>query len=87
MQRITRKDLDYKAQYLNRLTGSPQEHEAGSFYIYGAYGGYCLRRVAAGGGSNDVLGVGFVTPRYLHDCMNSYAKGLELGLEMNGEEK
>ena len=83
MQRITRKNLDYKAEYLNRLTGGAQDAQgAGHYYIYQAYGGSSLRRTAlSGGGSEDVLGVGSVPARYLYDCINSYTKGLELGLK------
>ncbi len=68
MQRTTRKHLEAKAQYLNRLTGSPQERGMGHFYIYGAYGGYALRRIVHGdGASEDVLGLGFKTPSALYE--------------------
>ena len=85
--RITRAHLDAKAATLNSMTKSPAEPYStvngkavankGNYHISGAYGGYCLHRMATeGGGVNDVFSIGHVPARELAGLMSAYMAGL-----------
>ena len=93
MQRITDKQLDQLATYLNELTGSPLEYStrtpqpdgttkfkanAGHYHISHAYGGVCLHRVCnEGGGISTPLIHGHVPKRELYNAMQAFIKGLD----------
>ena len=88
MQRITDKQLDNLAQWLNELTGSPTEPYSrgedgklraniGNYHISHAYGGVCLHRmVNDGGGVNTPLVYGHVPKRELFNAMHAFIKGI-----------
>lgn len=93
MQRITDKQLDQLATYLNELTGSPLEYStrtpqpdgttkfkanAGHYHISHAYGGVCLHRVVnEGGGVNTPVVHGHVPKRELFNLIHAFIKGLD----------
>ena len=85
--RITRAFLDAKARTLNGMTKSPVEPyrtvdgkavaNVGNYHVSGAYGGYCLHRMATeGGGVNDVFNCGHISARQLAALMSAYTAGL-----------
>jgi hypothetical protein len=85
--RITRAFLDAKTATLNGMTKSPAEpsrmvdgkrvSNIGHYHISGAYGGYCLHRMATeGGGVNDVFLCGHIPARELAGLMSAYMAGL-----------
>jgi hypothetical protein len=85
--RITRSFLDAKAATINSMTKSPAESSRmvngkycaniGNYHISGAYGGYCLHRMATeGGGVSDVFSCGHVPARELAAIMSAYTAGL-----------
>jgi hypothetical protein len=89
MERITDRHLQAAVDRLNRITKSPMttwtEHlglpytaNAGNYHIDNAYGGVQLCRVCEGGGTNNVLGCGFITKRNLYELIHAYIKGWEL---------
>jgi hypothetical protein len=86
MQRITDKQLDNLATWLNELTGSPTEYRnketgkinVGHFTISHAYGGVCLHRICnEGGGCSTPLSGGHIPKRDLFNEMHAFIKGLE----------
>jgi hypothetical protein len=88
MERITDKQLDNLATWLNELTGSPLESSSrdeagkfmsniGNYHISHAYGGVCLHRIVnEGGGITCPIIGGHVTKRELFNLMHAYIKGL-----------
>ena len=85
--RITRKHLDAKAATINSMTYSPAEPyrtvegkavaNKGNYHISGAYGGYCLHRMATeSGGVSDVFSCGHGPARELAGLMSAYTAGL-----------
>jgi hypothetical protein len=85
--RITIKHLDAKVATINSMTKSPSEPyrtvngkavaNKGNYHISGAYGGYCLHRMATeGGGAHDVFNIGHVSARELAGLMSAYMAGL-----------
>jgi hypothetical protein len=85
--RITRAHLDAKAATLNNMTKSPADPSSmvngkyranvGNYHISGAYGGYCLHRMATeGGGVSDVFDCGHITAKQLAALMSAYMSGL-----------
>lgn len=85
--RITRAFLDAKANTINSMTKSPLEPSrmvdgkycanVGNYHISGAYGGYCLHRMASeGGGVSDVFNCGHIPARELAGLMSAYTAGL-----------
>jgi hypothetical protein len=85
--RITRAHLDAKCATINSLAKSPLEPSrmvdgkyvanVGNYHISGAYGGYCLHRMATeGGGVRDVFSCGHVPARELAGLMSAYMAGL-----------
>jgi hypothetical protein len=85
--RITRAFLDAKARTINSMTKSPLEPSrmvdgkycanVGNYHISGAYGGYCLHRMATeGGGAHDVFSCGHIPARELAGLMSAYTAGL-----------
>ncbi len=85
--RITRSFLEAKARTINSMTKSPSEPyltvdgkavpNKGNYHISGAYGGYCLHRMAnEGGGVNDVFNSGHMPARELAALMSAYTAGL-----------
>jgi hypothetical protein len=85
--RITRSFLEAKAATINRMTNSPLESSriidgkyranVGNYHISGAYGGYCLHRMATeGGGVNDVFNSGHMPARDLAALISAYTAGL-----------
>lgn len=88
MSRITRKQLEARAAWINKLTGSPLESSTridgryvanvGNFHISGAYGGYCLHRmVNESGGVTTPLISYHVPARELWEQMGAFIAGLE----------
>ena len=89
MERITRKQLETAVDTLNEMTGSPLEPytnrgdkwvaNVGNFHISGAYGGFCLHRMAnEGGGVHDVFYCGHVPARELFGLIRAYRQGIQL---------
>ena len=88
MQRITNKQLDNLATWINELTNSPitpyrrDENDrlvanVGNYHIYHAYGGVELHRMAnEAGGIRVVINSGCTTKRDLYNLMHAYIKGL-----------
>ena len=85
--RITRANLDARAAMLNSMTKSPAESysktgdkltaNVGNYHISGAYGGYCLHRMAnESGGVHDVFNCGHIPARELSALMSAYTAGL-----------
>jgi hypothetical protein len=93
MQRITDKQLDNLAKWLNELTGSPLEPysrdeggrfraNVGNYHISHAYGGVCLHRmVNEGGGVDTPLVYGHVPKRELFNAMHAFIKGMNTAKE------
>ena len=88
MERITDKQLDNLATWLNELTDSPKEYSyrdqdgkfrsnVGNYHISHAYGGVCLHRIVnEGGGVTCPIIGGHVPKRELLHLMHAYIKGL-----------
>lgn len=85
--RITRSFLEAKARTINSMRGAPVEPSrmvdgkwtanVGNYHISGAYGGYCLHRMATeGGGAVDVFNCGHIPARELVGLMSAYTAGL-----------
>ena len=89
MQRITDKQLDSLATYLNELTNSPLEPYSkdqngkfcaniGNYHISHAYGGVCLHRMSnTSGGVNTPLISYHTTKRELFNAMHAFIRGLD----------
>jgi hypothetical protein len=88
MERVTQKQLENLATWINELTGSPLESwsrddqgrlksNIGNHHIHYAYGGVCLHRVMneSGGVSTPVV-YGHVPKRELFNLMHAYIRGL-----------
>ena len=89
-QRITRRDLESAAAYLNHITNNPETAyrkegdryvaNVGNFHISGAYGGFALHQMANDSGAvRDVLYTGHIPARELLAQMHAYRYGLESG--------
>ena len=88
MTRITIKQLEQLAQYLNELTNSPLTYRnesiadsfkanIGHWHISQAYGGACMHRtVSDGGGVTCPIVHGHVSKRELFDLTHAFIKGL-----------
>jgi hypothetical protein len=88
LERITDKQLDNLATWLNELTGSPIESSfrddngkyqsnIGNYHISHAYGGVCLHRIVnEGGGITCPIIGGHVPKRELFNLIHAYIKGL-----------
>lgn len=88
MNRITDKQLDQLATYINELTGSPIESSSrdaegryrsnvGNYHISHAYGGVCLHRMSnTGGGVSTPLVSYHTTKRELYNAMQAFISGL-----------
>lgn len=87
MERITDKQLNALADWINELTDSPLtpwtadeggiKANIGNYHISRAYGGVCLHRmVNTGGGVTCPIFHGHVTKRELYNSMHAYIKGL-----------
>lgn len=84
--RITRHDLESAVRLLNEVTGNPVDPyrlegdrwlpNPGAYLLSGAYGGWALHQMAAGGGERDVLSSGHVPARELFERMHAYRYGL-----------
>jgi hypothetical protein len=86
MQRITDKQLENLATWINELTGSPVEYRnketgkinIGHFTLSHAYGGVCLHRIVNdGGGCSTPIVHGHIPKRELFEQMHAFIKGLE----------
>lgn len=89
MQRITDKQLDSLAQWLNKITGAPEEPytrgedgklraNVGNYHISHAYGGVCLHKmVNESGGVSCPISQGHGTKRELYNQMQAYLRALE----------
>lgn len=89
MNRTTRKQLESLATAINQATGSPLEpstrdgngtyrSNVGNFHISGAYGGYCLHRMANESGGVTTPLTSYHQPA--KDCaaeMRAFLRGLE----------
>ena len=90
MQRITKKHLEAKISYLNKITGHTDGiyrlddkdriigGNPGTYCLSGAYGGYALHKMASDGGTGvcDVFNVGHIPARQLADLISAYTLGL-----------
>jgi len=96
MQRITRKDLEWAVNRLNRITGNQAEPyrgehgkwfaNIGNFHISGAYGGVSLHQmVNDAGGVRDIFGQGPVPMRELYNLIHAYLRGIEFAREQMTE--
>ena len=87
--RITQKMLEGKADYLNKITGSPAESyrkdritgkykaNIGNYHISYAYGGASLHRMSnEAGGVSTPIGHGHHQARELLNQMEAYIRGL-----------
>jgi hypothetical protein len=86
MQRITDKQLNNLATWINELTDSPVEYRnqetgkinIGHFSISHAYSGVCLHRIVnEGGGCSTPIVHGHIPKRELFEQMHAFIKGLE----------
>ena len=88
MQRITNKQLEALADWINDLTSNPKEPyskdaagrlraNVGNYHVSYAYGGACLHQMAndAGGVKTPVVH-GHVPRRQLFEMMHAYINGL-----------
>jgi hypothetical protein len=89
-QRVTRQHLESKISYLNRITGHTEEiyrlddtgriigGNSGTYCLSGAYSGYALHQMSAGGGTGvrDVFNVGHISARQLAELISAYMLGL-----------
>ena len=79
-QRITSKNLESVAGFINKAVGASMEYGAlGHFFIDSAYEGYALHRLVEGGGERDVLNIGHIPAKALYELCHAYLKGVELG--------
>lgn len=96
MQRITRKDLEWAVNRLNRITGNQAEPyrgehgkwfaNIGNFHISGAYGGVSLHQMMNdAGGVRDIFGQGHVPMRELYNLIHAYLRGIEFAREQMTE--
>jgi len=93
MDRITRKQLDYLVEQINKATGSPVaaytktpdgRHKAniGNYHISCAYGGVQLHRMCnPGGGVSTVSHDGYGTKRELYSFMRAFLDGIAVTKE------
>lgn len=89
MQRITDKQLNSLAEWLNKITGAPNEPYSkdengklraniGNYHISHAYGGVCLHQmVNESGGVKCPISQGHGTKRELYNQMHAYIRALE----------
>ncbi len=52
---------------------------AGTCYLTGAYGGYRIEQMCKGGGSRDLLSIGYDTKRNVWNMAQAYLSGLNAG--------
>jgi len=88
--RITKKQLETSADYLNRITGNPETAytrddsgkftaNIGNYHISYAYGGACLHQMMnEGGGVTCPIEHCHVPKRELWDKMQAFIAGIEL---------
>jgi hypothetical protein len=90
MQRITEKFLRAQIANLNRAAGKTDDiyrHDetgkiiggnAGTYCLSGAYGGWALHRMSAGGGTGieDIFSSGHMAARELSERIHAYARGM-----------
>jgi hypothetical protein len=91
--RVTKKQLESKIEYLNKVAGTPEtghrQLEDGTwrsnpnhYYLQGAYGGWKLeQKCNTGGGANDPISMGFVSKRECYELVAAYIRGIEVGKE------
>lgn len=91
--RITNKDLEYRIEYLNKLTGNPTtsysrdsegrfKANIGNYHLMGAYGGVMLGQITnEAGGVRTISNDGYDTKRKLYNFLNAYIDGIELAKE------
>ena len=87
--RITKKDLEARIKYLNRLTKNLETYmtikesgerviNIGHYHLDCGYGGYQLSQtVNNGGGVSTPLYTGYITARELYNCISAYIAGIE----------
>jgi hypothetical protein len=88
-QRTTMARLEILVESLNRITKSPTETyqkgtvpllkaNKGNYHLDGAYGGWQLARIVnEGGGTDNVLGCGYVSKSELEKMICAYRDGIE----------
>ena len=86
--RVTKKQLENKIAYLNRLTGNSEKPwntpvdgrmtaNVGNFHLYSAYGYYNLHQMTnEGGGVKDVFNYGS-TKKELAMLIDAFMRGIE----------
>ena len=86
--RITKKMLEIRIDYLNKITGNPTESwtktdsgyvaNIGNYHLSQAYGGYCLHQMSnKHGGVTTPLSYGHVPARELFEKLVSFIDGYE----------
>lgn len=91
MDRITRANLDWLVERINKATGNPlttytktkdgkYKANIGNYHLSGAYGGWALEQICSdGGGVHSTFGCGHVPKRDLYNRMRAFLEGLEAG--------
>lgn len=83
---VTLADLEAKILRLNIAKGRPVTpygkdadgkwvSMVGNYHLAQAYGGVCLHEMAEGGGTNDVLHIGYATKRECMEALNKFFVG------------
>lgn len=87
--RVTEKQLQAIVDRINRMMGTPMatytkdaegryRANVGNYHLDFAYGGVKLAQIASdGGGTHDVLRIGYVTKRELESALFSFIAGIE----------
>jgi len=70
LERITIKNLESQIDSINYWANS------NAYFLSGAYGGYRLEKYGDHGGVIDILKIGFVPKRKLHEHLMTFKKGL-----------
>ena len=83
--RITKRDLQARIDWLNKLTGNPlkpyQDTEVlkanpGNYHLDSTYGGLWLAQMSKDGRIRKIIG-GFYPKRELYEILNAYIAGIE----------
>jgi hypothetical protein len=94
--RITNTHLELQIERLNELTnspktpytpseeGTPQQANVGNHHLSGAYGGFCVHRMAnTSGGVSTPISYGHIPKRELYEKLASYIAGIETGKSLS----
>ena len=93
--RITNKHLELQIERLNEITNSPKTPytraedgkltaNVGNHHLSGAYGGFCVHRMAnTSGGVSTPISYGHIPKRELYEKLVSYIAGIETGKRLS----